>query len=194
VRPDDLSAEEHRRQATRERDAAAAERAHFDPHARAMSPVQVQNLPMLSEYNPTQKHLRTAAQHAAHARAHEAAAASLEQFEDDACKPLSAAARSACPILGTLKAIDDIDGGVRVELADANALDVTVAHMRCHLAYARARAFQVVADCPLYLRGVEIRRSADGRAIELVGGSRALQDELRRRVREERIEPGATVL
>jgi hypothetical protein len=194
VRPDDLSAADHREEASREREAAAAERARFDPNARAMSRFQVQNMPYLSEYNPTERYLRSAAAHTAHAREHEAAAAALEQFEDDACKPLTPAARAACPVLGPLSGIEDIDGGVRVRLADANALDQTIALMRCHLAYARARAFAVVADCPLYMRGVEIRRTADGGAIELVGGTGDLQDELRRRVREEAVQSRATVL
>jgi hypothetical protein len=194
VRPDDLSADEHRHEAAQERDAAAADKTRFDPNARAMSRFQVENLPVLNEYNPTEKYLRSAAAHAAHAREHEAAATALEQFEDDACKPLTPAARAACPVLGPLSGIEEIDGGVRVRLADANALDHTVALMRCHLAYARARAFAVMADCPLYLRGVEIRRSADGAAIELVGGTRDLQDELRRRVREEAVQSRATVL
>jgi hypothetical protein len=40
--------------------------------------------------------------------------------------------------------------------------------MRCHLAYARARAFQGLDDCPLYLRGVTVQRAGE-HAIEIIG-------------------------
>src|SRR5438046_2113205 len=78
TRPDDLSAAAHRQVAERESALAAG------------------------EYSPTERHLRTAADHARHAREHERAAAELERFEDSACGPLPAAERAACPVMGPI--------------------------------------------------------------------------------------------
>jgi hypothetical protein len=182
VRPDEASAEEHRRIAAHESALADAERAKYDPAARAIPPFQVQNIPEVGEYNPTERHLKLAATHAAHARQHASAAADLERFEDGACKPLAPAARAACPVLGPIVAVEDIDHGVRLRPADANAIDPLVALMRCHLAYARTRGFANVPDCPLYMRSVEIRLSADGHAIELTSPEAPTVHELRDRV------------
>jgi hypothetical protein len=194
TRTEEVSADEHRRQAARESALADAERARFDPSARASSPIQVENLPMLGEYNPTEGHLRLAAAHATHARAHQAAAEELERFEDAACKPLPPSVRAACPVIGPMAAIEDIDGGVRLRPVDGGQLDRTVALMRCHLAYARTRGFATVPDCPLYMRGVEIRASADGRWIELTAPEGPALRELRDRVHALAVQSSATVL
>jgi hypothetical protein len=194
VRPDDLSAQEHRREASHEIAQADAERARFDPNARASSPIQIQNLPTVGEYNPTERHLRRAAEHAQHAREHERAAAELERFEDSACGVLPANERAACPVMGPIAAVHDIADGVELQLLDAARLPEVIAHMRCHLAYARTRGFETAPDCPLYMRGLEIRPSPDGRSIELTAKDNRVIEELRRRVHADAMQSAATLL
>ena len=64
-------------------------------------------------------------------------------------------------------------------------VDAVVAHMRCHLAYARTRGFDTALGCPLYVRGTEIRRARDPRAVEIVGRDATVTNEIRSRAREE---------
>jgi hypothetical protein len=194
MRPDDLSAQEHRRVAERESALAEVERAKFDPSARASSPIQVHNLPMIGEYNPTERHLRHAAEHARHAREHETAAAALERFEDSACGPLPANERGACPVMGPLAAVHDVPDGVQLRPVDDARLAEVLAHMRCHLAYARTRGFATAPDCPLYMKGVEIQLGADGRSIELTAKEPQVIEELRRRVHADAMQSAATIL
>jgi hypothetical protein len=76
-------------------------------------------------------------------------------------------ARAACPVLGPVAAIEDLSDGVRLRLTEGASVEAILAHMRCHLAFARTRGFPESSDCPLYMRGVDITKSADGLAIEL---------------------------
>jgi hypothetical protein len=64
-------------------------------------------------------------------------------------------------------AIEDRADGVRVRFADGAPVATIAAHMRCHLAFARARGFADAGDCPLYMRGAEIALAADGRAVDV---------------------------
>ena len=194
VRPDDLSAQGHRQEASREHAQADAERAQFDPYARASSPIQVQNLPTVGEYNPTERHLRRAAEHAQHAREHERAAAELERFEDAACGILPVHERAACPVMGPIAAVRDVADGVELQLLDGERLPEVIAHMRCHLAYARTRGFETAPDCPLYMRGLEIHPSPDGRSIDLTAKEPRVIEELRRRVHADAMQSAATLL
>jgi hypothetical protein len=118
-------------------------------------------------YNPTEVELRRADEHRAHARQHEQAAQALERFEAAECVGFPPAARAACPLLRPVTRIDDLGDGVRVTFAPAAPVDAIFAHMRCHYAYARTRAFEDNASCPLYMRGVEIKRGQDPRSIEI---------------------------
>jgi len=103
-----------------------------------------------------------------HARRHAAAAAFLEQFEDDACGGVPPSERAACPLLGPLVGLEDIPGGVRATFANASRVHGAIAEMRCHYAFARARHFEESVGCPLYVRGIEIRRGLDPRSVEIV--------------------------
>jgi hypothetical protein len=128
----------------------------------------------LYPYNPTDRALADAERHLRHAREHEQAAVALEGFEEAECREFAPQMRAACPLLGPVLAIEDRSDGVHFSLPADAPLQAIVAHMRCHLAFARARAFADVGDCPLYIRGVEIALSADGRGIDVTSGDRAV--------------------
>jgi hypothetical protein len=83
--------------------------------------------------------------------------------------------------------IDDIADGVRVTFKAGVPVDAVLAHMRCHFAYARARGFAEVAGCPLYLRGIDIRRARDPMAVEIVSADGEVAAEVRARSREEAV-------
>jgi hypothetical protein len=107
-------------------------------------------------FNPTERALDEAERHLRHARAHELAAAELERFEAEACQSFGPHTRAACPVLGPALRVEDRSDGVRLHFGDEARARERAALMRCHLAFARARGFAGVGDCPLYLRGVEI--------------------------------------
>ena len=174
VKLDETSAAGHRREAARERMLAEEDYARYQPRAAAPiggagSPKDTPQLyPIdLYRFNPTERALYDAERHLRHAREHEAAAVALEHYEAADCKQVPPAVRAACPVLGPVAEIEDLADGVRVHFAAGTAIAPLLAQMRCHLAFARARGFVDAADCPLYMRGVEIAASADGRAVEL---------------------------
>jgi hypothetical protein len=194
VRPDEMSAGEHKQEAEHEREAAHLSEAGFSANASRPSPFRdptehaagdyLYSIPI---YNPTEGRLADAERHRAHARQHEAAARSLEEFEQVECKDFPPATRAACPLLGPATAIDDIPGGVRVTFAPGTRVDAVVAHMRCHYAYARARAFAEAVSCPLYIRGIEIRQGPNPMAVEITAREARATDEIRMRSREEAV-------
>lgn len=164
-----MSAAAHRAEAERERDAARAALAAVE--TRLPGEVQLvpgsltQRGPWIDPHPEAEKRegppvLEAAVEHSRHARAHERAAVELERVENAECRGLPAETRAACPLLHDVVTIDNVRGGVRVRFAKTVSVPDTVAHIRCHLAYARARAFADADDCPLYVRGVEV--ASDG--------------------------------
>ena len=200
VRPDDMSAAQHRDEAAKENDAARRHATDYDPHATVPSPFRpaggvvaggVASPP--AAYNPTEVELRRADEHRAHARQHEKAAQALEHFEAAECAGFPPAARAACPLLRPVTRIDDLGDGVRVTFAPGAPVDAIFAHMRCHYAYARARAFDDTASCPLYMRGVDIKRGQDPTSIEITTKDWQRVEHLRTRSRAEALyAPGAS--
>jgi hypothetical protein len=187
VRPDDMSAQSHRREAAKETAAARAHIQDYDsnavglaPHSATREPDAMASTAVIDDYNPTTWNLQAASEHRAHAAEHERAAADLERFESSECAGLKPSVRSACPFLGPVRASEEIAGGVRVTLAPGAPIAAVAAHMRCHLAFARTRAFEV-SECPLTLRGTEIKLSADGTAIEITARDRRVVRDLRTR-------------
>ena len=73
-----------------------------------------------------------------------------------------------CPLLGQVEEVDDIPGGVRVRLAKGVPRHAAAAHMRCHLAFARARKRTGMQACPLYLPGVGVELPPNSDAIDLL--------------------------
>ncbi len=191
VQPEELSAAGHRQEAANERARAEDAFARYQPSARASmpgGPVGTTDAPRLYPldlypYNPTDRALADAERHLRHAREHEAAATALEGFEEAECREFSPKARAACPVLGPVAAITDRGNGVHVTFADGANVEATVAHMRCHLAFARARGWQDAGDCPLYVRGVEIAASPDGRGVDITSGDAVVAHDIQVRSR-----------
>ncbi|MGZ3406234.1 MAG: hypothetical protein ACXVAN_07295 [Polyangia bacterium] len=186
VKPEDMSAAAHREEAARERSRAEDAYARWQPGSRVPlpgAPAGSTDAPRmypidLYPYNPTDRALRDAERHVRHAREHEAAAVALEGFEDNECRDFAPKARAACPLLGPVMAIEDRANGVHFVLPSGAQVEAIVAHMRCHLAFARARAFADAGDCPLYMRGVEIAASADGHGIDVTSRDSAVVNDI----------------
>jgi hypothetical protein len=193
VRPDQMSAEGHLQEAQKDRAASNSELQQSNSPALAPnlssppgSNPQAYDYPA-EAYNPKTEHLFRAQELSKHAQQHEAAAAALESFEQAECKQFPPATRAACPLLGPVVELVDVPGGVRARFAEGTRVDAVVAHMRCHFAYAQAHGFGEMAGCPLYVRGIEIRRASDPRAVEIIGRDAAVTSEIRNRAREEAV-------
>jgi hypothetical protein len=187
VRTDDMSATAHRREAVKERSEADEHLRQYDPNARARVPgglshgrSDVSAADVIVDYNPTSWNLGAAERHKAHAAEHERAAQELDRFEAEECKAFQSGVRSACPFIGPVRVSEEIPNGVRIRLAAGAPVATVAAHMRCHLAFARSRAF-AVSECPLTLRGTEVGVTADGAAIEIISRDHSTVRELRRR-------------
>jgi hypothetical protein len=191
VKPDEMTAAEHHEEAAREKNVAEGEATQYRPEASRPAPVGApaakDYLYSAPVYNPTEGHLGEAEKHRAHAREHEAAAKYLERFEEVECRNFPPSSRAACPLLGPVVRIDDIDGGVRVTFARGTRVDAVVEHMRCHYAFARARAFVDAVSCPLYFRGVEFRRGLDPLAVEITVKDAVGIRDIRARARDEAV-------
>lgn len=189
VRPDEMSAEAHRTEAVREEQRSASERARYSPAAEQVTvePDHSRDDTVVDHgqvYNPTQRYLSAAGRDDKHARQHLAAAAKLESFEQAECAAFAPAVRVACPANGPITRVEDTREGVRLYFAHSVDLISIAAHMRCHLAFARAEGFDQSADCPLYLKGVSILVNEKQYTVELNADTPAARDELRRRARE----------
>lgn len=193
VKPDSMSAEEHRQEASKENAKAQTEVTRSSLDATPLPNTSVTtgnpagyNYPVDS-YNPSGEHLARARELEDHARQHREAASKLEAFVQDECKSFPPETRASCPMLGPVEQISDIPDGVRVRFSAKTPVAAVAAHMRCHFAYAQAYGFQTIEACPLYVKGLEIRVSADGKAIELTSHEPRAIDVIRARTREEAI-------
>jgi hypothetical protein len=191
VKPDEMSAANHHQEAQREAAKAREEARLYRPGVTlpvpSADPFGPHDLTVVPVYNPSEAHLQQAEQHREHARQHERAAQFLERFEETECRAFPPSSRAACPLLGPVVRIDDIPDGVRVTFKEGVDVDDVIAHMRCHFAYARARGFEVAAGCPLYVRGIDIRRALDPMAVEIVSADKKVAAEVRARSREEAV-------
>jgi hypothetical protein len=188
VRPDDLSAAQHRAEAEKERAAAEQHLGAYDPKARSILHTThggAEGVVVASEtsvsYNPTEWQLSEAQRHSRHAKEHEAAAAQLEGFEASECSGFAPSVRAACPVLGPVEQLETLPDGVRFHLAASVDANTALAHMRCHLAYARARGYP--ETCPLYLKGIEIR-SGGPHAVDIVSRDGKVVRAIQRRAQE----------
>ncbi len=195
VNPDETTTEGHLREAEKER---AAAREALDKHEAAERTPEGGAGPQVSRgafsyggewtypqklYDPTQYRLAEADKHTAHAKAHEAAAQELEHFEDAECRELPPKTRAACPMIGPAVAFHEIDKGVMIVFQAGVPVAAVVAHMRCHLAYARAHGYS--EDCPLYMKGIKIEVTSDGKAATITTDSSGDVAEVRRRARQQ---------
>jgi hypothetical protein len=185
VRTDDMSASAHRAEAGKERAVASAHEQEFEPGAVAR-PIRGTGVEppgaaeVIPDYNPTTWHLYKADAARMHAAEHEHAAAELDRFEAAECAPFGKGVRAACPFLGPVRSAEPIENGVRLRLADGASAKTVVEHMRCHLAFARTRGFQV-AECPLTLKGTEVTLAPDGSGVDVTTADHGTVRELRRR-------------
>ncbi len=185
VHPDDMSAAEHRREASREMAIARDQTAGVDPDQSVIMGTDRAYLYPVVVYNPNEGNLRAAEAHMAHAREHLDAAETLERFEEQECADFPPESRAACPLFTGVVAVEDIPGGVLLRFEPGTQVAARAAHMRCHLAYARARGYRQNEACPLYLRGVIITTPAAGDEIGITSGDVKVIEVIRRMVREE---------
>jgi hypothetical protein len=190
VRPDDMSAADHRREAAREMAYARDQTAQYDPQSDVLLGTgERDDLYPVIVYNPDEGRLRAAEAHMGHAREHLAAAEVLERFEAEECAQVPAEARGACPLIGGVSSVDDIPGGVLMRLEPGVEAAPLAARMRCHLAYARARAYEQNQACPIYLRGVIITTPASGGTIGLTSGEAEMIELIRKLIRAQILPP-----
>jgi hypothetical protein len=188
-----MSAEEHRLEADKENAKAQTEvtRASADAPPLPNTSVTTGNPAgyyyPVDSYNPAGEHLTRARELEEHARQHRDAASKLEAFVQDECKGFPPETRASCPMLGPVEQISDIPDGVRVRFSAKTPVAAVAAHMRCHFAYAQAYGFETMDSCPLYVKGLEIRVSRDGQAVELTSHQPRTIDVIRARTREEAI-------
>ncbi len=170
TRPEEMTAEEHRAEARRHEQVAAAEERQYEPnevrpHLGPRSPF-VGDEPGLEFYNPSAAHLAQADRDMAAALEHLDSADKLEKFEDTACAGIPPAERAGCPLLAPyLVSVQEIAQGLTLNLKPTAPSKTLVNQMSCHLAYAMAKGFEK-APCPLYVKGVKIAL-VDERTIDI---------------------------
>ena len=202
--PDDMSVEGHRREAQKHAEEAREHKGHFDSEFR-IDPGRDgtggrwgpdydyrksgTNYWVGSSYNPSERHLTHAKEHEAHAQKHRRAARSLEVFEEAQCGAFPPETRVLCPLLGQLDSVENIPSGSRIRFADGVDVDAAVAHMRCHIAFARSHSRVGMDNCPLYLEVVRVSRVGPGSEADfLVVGTnelKVLRERMRRHVAPE---------
>lgn len=181
TQPDAMSAEAHRQEAAEhEREGSEHER-EYDARAQSPYDERLRHPQEFESYNPTAVYLRLAREHRRHAREHLEAARVLEDFEAAECGAFPPETRVVCPLIGQVDAVEDIPGGVRVRLAEGVPPHAAVAHMRCHLAFARARGRVGMHECPLYLRGIQVEAAAGSQSVDLLTADPNDVEALRRR-------------
>jgi hypothetical protein len=191
VRPDEASAARHRQEAARERAIADNLQAsgvpsrglpnpYRDPITREPDPFYGPTI-----YDPTEGYVDAITRHREHARQHLAAARALEAFEELQCRDFPPAARAACPLLGPAVSVGDLPTGVRITFAPKVRIDAIVAHMQCHLAYARAAGYPQPSTCPLYIRGVAIARVGATPSVDITTSDPAAAALVRKEAKEE---------
>lgn len=176
--PDDMSAEEHEAHAG-DHDSAADE--HAEQHEPTATSTISGQAPTLGQmmigtdiYNPTASHHLESEQHRAIADEHRRAAEQLRAFEAEECGRFPTETRAACPLLGHLASVQDVEGGVRLTF-DVNVNQEAVhAHVRCHNAFARARGRAGMDHCPMYVDGVRVEQDESGGTLLLTSGDEAI--------------------
>lgn len=176
---DELTADEHRNAAVREAAKAHQERDAYEPGPRTAprGPLTSSLSSDLWVHDSAEQHLLAADAHQRLAHEHLEAAQRLEDFEDAACRGLSKAERSACPLItSSLERVEGVERGVRLVLKASAPTEQLVAQMRCHLAFSRAQGFDR-PTCPLYFKGVELEARAG--SIDVVSADAAVAARIR---------------
>lgn len=169
TKPDDMSVDEHQAQAEAHEQMSEQHGEKYDADAEETRE-RVSSLPEadfydIEVYNPTAQHLRTAKEHKSHSDQHRKAAQSLLSYKEQQCSKFPEETRSSCPLMGQIKAVEDVDGGVRITFNDGVPIQATVDHMKCHFAFARTQGYDGMPSCPLYLEGVSVEAQSDGQTV-----------------------------
>lgn len=189
--PDDMSVEEHREAAEKEEQKAEKHEEQYDPEAKATKvEADVQNEPgagveyTTEEYNPTVRHLEEAETHEEHAKQHEQAAQKLVGFENEHCEKFPEESRAQCPLMGQVRAVEEVDDGAKLMVAEEVDLDAIEDHMRCHFAYARTVGYEGMDTCPLYLEDLSIDSSEEDHAVFIRTSDASNVEQVRQRSRD----------
>lgn len=181
--PDDMAADEHRQAANEHQRESDAQQSRYDARSKAGFDESRRQPQGHEGYYRTANYLRLARTHQNLTRGHLAAAALLEEFEEGSCKTFGPTIRSTCPLLGQVDKAEEVPGGARVWVSEGVNVDAAVAHMRCHLAFGRARRPGGMEDCPLYVSQAQVTRVDRSRAVDLTSTDVANVEDLRRRAR-----------
>ncbi|MFU8805604.1 MAG: hypothetical protein ACNA8W_17455 [Bradymonadaceae bacterium] len=189
TKPDDMSADEHLQHANKHEKMSEEHGDHYNPGAgttRREASLSGENdvFYPVEVYNPTEHHRDVATSHQRHAEQHRQAAQKLLSYEDNHCARFPAETRSSCPLMGQIKAVEDIDGGVRMTFHDGVPLQATVDHMKCHFAVARTEGYEGMPTCPLYLEGLSVETADDGKSVTLTTDTAEAVEPLRKRARK----------
>jgi hypothetical protein len=192
ARDDHMSAEDHRDAAAKDEQQASADERRYDanapnvsPYPGAMDPFGDPSSGGLQAYNPTGDYLQSANRHLRDAHQEFKAAAELEQFEDQACAGESREARRGCPfVTAAVRTVEETSSGVRLHLLPKTDGTQLLHAMRCHLAFARARGFKDVPECPLYTWGVSVELADGDSVIEVRGQNGKVASQVRRAARQ----------
>lgn len=188
--PDDMSVEEHREAAEKEEEKAEKHREQYDPSAKETKRRAQAGNPeagieyTTTEYNPTTQHLEEAKTYEEHAKQHEQAAQTLLEFENEQCAKFPEKTRAQCPLMGQVRAVEEVDGGAKLMIAEGVALDAIADHMRCHFAFARTEGYEGMETCPLYLNDLTIEPVESDHAVIIRTSDSSNVDGVRQRSRD----------
>ncbi len=187
-KPEDMSHKEHMEAAEKEKKEAEHHESMYDPTAtfpqdylwgdpafnyRAYSTES-------DYYNPTEYHRHIATKHHEHASHHKEAAETLKKFEEEECKTIHPEVRHMCPLIGTVKAVEEVEGGARLILKEKVDVNGVYAHSKCHNRYGAVHGFKEMPNCPLYLKGISIEKKGKN-TIEIRSKDGSDTEEIRRR-------------
>lgn len=189
--PDDMSAEQHQQAAEREEQKAGEHREQYDPDAIEQRPtVSMSRDPTeghqysIETYNPTEHHLEKAKKHERYAKQHANAAETLLAFEDKHCEKFPDKVRASCPLMGQVEAVDDVDKGAKLHIADSVNLEAIADHMRCHFAFGRTQNQEGMDSCPLYLEDLSFETLEEEHAVIIRTDKEANLEAVRQRSRD----------
>ena len=151
TRPDDMSAAEHEAHAR-----VAGERA--EAHDQAV------RRPYAARDPQTNTDRLLAESYRLDAELHASAADALRRFQAQECAGIQPEARSQCPLVRIAR-VEQAPEGAILWLAPEAELIETAALIRCHMAFARARHYEGMDDCPLYLRGLSVAQYGESAAL-----------------------------
>jgi len=182
-----MSAEEHRAAARREADVSSSLQGTTDPSFPGeVSAPYADRVTGRQDYaSETSSGLRItrARSYAKHADEHRRAAELLDTFEAAECTRSPHQDRAMCPILEDVVRVENTRTGVRLFLIEGADTEKVVNHMRCHHAFGKARGFEDMESCPLYLKQVRIHVVQPG-VIEMTSGRSGTAAEIQRRSRD----------